>query len=424
MARALPAPASPRGGRSPSRSTFSASRLVALLDDDPIHYPVEQWRQRNVELYERLAQSGLVDASLVSMEAHRFLTDSLIHAANPAAIDPQNAGHVRAQNENILHYAISLGAPPATLTIALSAGFIHDLNKAVGVRLRRDRYAVREASGAVHPELRTVAESVGLNHLGDLTRAQLEAATRLERGALSREAAEAIDLCIVHHGLGSSRFIQRLIEGRNEWWGDEFVDSETGIRRLIHPANPPLTLESLLHDLADSTQQMQGGTAWLFKYPGGFWRDSRRSYWEMLSAAEPTPGAAIPMSLRQQIDVESETCRRLVREALLDGLISEAAAEALDQAVALARRGTERWIDDRPRTLAKPRAATLYHDIAQSIELSPREVHARLKDLTPEHSRGTKGRIEAAIWASARRLDTQRARELARLLQRAARPGH
>lgn len=399
-----------------SRPPSRTEALVALFDDDPVHFTVEEWRRRNLEMYAELETRGLIDPAVVPFGAHRFLTEALIRDDNPAATDPQNAGHVRAQNENILHFGLSVGAPRTTLTIALEAGFIHDLNKSVSAPLRHDRWAVRTQLGAIHPEMRTVAESVGLNHLGEGTRASVIEATLLEEDPLPDEVAMAIDACIVHHGLGSSRFIRQLIDGDNEWWGGEFVDSQSGIRRLIHPAQPPLTLQSLLHDLADSSQQMEGGVAWLFKYPGGFWRDSGRSYWQMLSDPEHT-GSSIPMSLKVQIQVETETCRRIIRDAHLEGLIGDAEAGQLDLALKGVVRRTAAWIDDDPHRLSRPGGTTLYHDLARALGTSPARVLSRLKDAGPSHPSASE--LEALLWSSARRVDLRRTRDLVRLIERA-----
>src|SRR5262245_6864871 len=92
--------------RSPSKSETRAEKtsLLELLDDELDEYTVGDWRARNLRLTEILSELGLYDTDAVPYEAHRLLTDSLIHVLNGAATDPQNAGHVRAQNENVLHY--------------------------------------------------------------------------------------------------------------------------------------------------------------------------------------------------------------------------------------------------------------------------------------------------------------------------------
>ncbi len=391
------------------------SNAVELFDDDLGSYSLEAWRARNLAIYALLARQGLIDPKIVPEGAHRYLTDQLIHIRVGAANDPQNAGHVRAQNENVIHYALAAAASPATLTIALEAGFIHDLNKAFGEPLRADAYAVRDAHGRPLRVMSTMAQIVGLNHLGARTRGALDAATRLAQDPLSAEVAAAIDRCIIHHGLGSSRFIKDLVQGQNPWWGDEFVDTQTGAPRIIHPPQPPLTIESLIHDLADSTQQMQGGAAWLMKYPAGFWRASGRSFADMLSRPG-TPEDTVPMSLRHQIEVETDTCRQLIDQALDNALISPSAAERLRQAVDAAAESSRAWLDDRPQTLAGP-AQTAYHDLAQAWGVSAEQAHLRLQNATPGTPEGD--HAEELLWRSGRRLDRERAKDLARAVESA-----
>src|SRR5690349_1754449 len=86
--------------RAPSKTEFRPDppSLLALLDDELDEYTVGDWRSRNLRLTEILSELGLYDQDAVPYEAHRMLTDSLIHVLNGAATDPQNAGHVRAQN--------------------------------------------------------------------------------------------------------------------------------------------------------------------------------------------------------------------------------------------------------------------------------------------------------------------------------------
>ncbi len=388
--------------------------LEALLDDDPVHFTVSEWRRRNIGLFSTLAARKLIDRRVVSEGAHTFLTERLIRDDNAAATDPQNAGHVRAQNENVLHYALSLGAPAHDTTIALVAGFIHDLNKAVGEPLRQDRYAVRRGDGERLGRARTMAHSVGLNHLGERTRDAITRATRLGKHALAPEVARGIDECIVHHGLGSSLFIRRLLEGDNAWWGAEFVSRRQGRRKLVHPPVPPSSLASVLHDLADSTQQMQGGVAWLFKYPSGFWRESGRSLGAMLSARGEAPGNGIPMSLHDQVEVETETCREIIAGARLDGRVDAGGAITLEAALVAAARRTRLWIADDPVTLAKPRAPTVYHDVAAALGVSARTARARLAVAVQGTTAGDA--LAPHVWASARTQDLRRTRDLARLI--------
>ncbi|MFO0725694.1 MAG: hypothetical protein U1E65_18055 [Myxococcota bacterium] len=396
-----------------SRAPREAS-LYEILDE-PEGLTPSAWRDRNRRLYEALVKRALIDRRLLPERTVEFLSAALITEDNPAATDPQNAGHVRAQNENILHFGLILGVAKETLSIALGAGFIHDLNKATGQPLRRDRYAVRTRTGAVHPSMRTVAERVGLNHLGDWTRTLLEDACRLRRGALEPEVAAQLDAVIVHHGLGSSRFIQRLIDGDNAWWGSEFVEVETGQRKLIHPPQPPLTLASVIHDLADSTQQMQAGVAWLNKYPSGFWKDAGRSYFEMLAANSTNPGKEIAMSLADQVEVEVATCRSIIAEARLNGLVDDRGAQVLARGLVSAVAPTRAWIDDSERSLSRPAARTVFHEVAAGLGVSPNRALAMLRDSGPGTAKAR--RVEPFLMASARSLDIRRARGLARLIE-------
>lgn len=389
--------------------------LLHLLDDDPAHLSVEEWRARNLALHTELVRRGLVDAKTVPAAAHRFLTETLISRENPAATDPLNAGHVRAQNANVLHYGLALGLDARRLAVALEAAFIHDLNKAVGEELRRDRYAVRRHDGRRVERQETVAACVGLNHLGERTRAALARATKLPSGRLSAPVAEAIDRCIVHHGLGSSRFIQRLVDGDNEWWGSEFVDPKTGTRLLVHPPMPPLSLESVVHDLADSTQQMQGGVAWLLKYPEGFWREAGLSYWQMLSDPRAEAGRGVAGSLARQIALETATSESIILTARFDLELGAGEAKALKGALARAVRSTARWIDDRPGALAQPRGSSVYHDVARALGGTPKQAKRRLESCGPGDPQ-----LDAVVWRSARALDLRRLSALARAIEAAS----
>ena len=407
----------PQGARpvAPSRGrTQEVERLYRLLDDDPTVFTVEDWRARNLALFDALRTRGVVSSSVVPHAAQVFLAESLITADNPAATDPLNAGHVRSQNEAVIHFGLSCGTPAKSLTLSLVAGFIHDLNKAVGEPLRQDGFAVRDDQGRLVPTQRTLAQSVGLNHLGERTRRCLVDATKLVEGALAPATARALDLVIVHHGLGSSRFIQRLVDGDNEWWGDEFVDRWTGEKKLVHPRQPPLTVESVLHDLADSTQQMEGGAAWLLKYPLGFWADSAQSWWDMLSARYESRLRGIPLSLRQQIDVETDTCRSIVLEAHQSELIDDETALRLERAVLEAARPSVHWVDDRTDTLLEETGDSVYHDVGVALGLPAIEALDLLQITRGDTPLADD--IERAVRASARALDDRRTRALAELI--------
>jgi hypothetical protein len=391
--------------------------LIALLDDELDEYSVGDWRSRNLRLTELLTGLGLYDDKAVPSEAHRVLTDALIHLLNNAATDPQNAGHVRAQNENVLHYGLAASVPKTSLTIALEAGFIHDLNKAMGEPLRQDEYGVLDTRGRKLPLMTTMAQIVGLNHLGERTRAAIHSATRLPNGALDLSIAQAIDRTIVHHGLGSSRFIQDLLNGRNPWWGDGFVNELTGERKLTHPEQPPLTIESVIHDLADSTQQMQGGAAWLMKYPAGFWRASGRSLADMMSSGdvESSTQGSIPLSLRLQIVVESATCEEIINVAAEAQILDAERARALRKAIDEATDSSSLWIEDNSEYLANANGGSVYHDVGRALGVSAEDAHARLKAAIAGTHEANE--LETLVWESGRRVDLERARALAHKIQ-------
>jgi hypothetical protein len=387
-----------------------ASDIVELLDDDVVNYSLKAWQKRNLKFYDLLAERKLVDPSIVTPEAQRRLTEALIHYRVGAAIDPQNAGHVRAQNENVVHFGIAAGVSQETLTIAITAGFIHDLNKAIGEPLRHDEWAVRNDKGDIVPVMTTVAQAVGLNHLGARTRRALDDAVH-SKGGFSIEIADRIDRCIIHHGLGSSQFIRDLIDGKNPWWGSEFVDA-AGVRKLLHPAQPPLTVESVIHDLADSTQQMQGGGAWMMKYPSGFWAGSGRSFAEMLSGS--VDDGEVPMSLRRQIEVETLTCHEIIADAQSAGLIDGDRARLLRNAVAEAISWSAEWIDDTEEHLQHAAGRSVYHDLGRRLGLSPHAARSRLRAASPGTPAGDV--LEDLIWESGRRVDSDRAAGLAKLI--------
>ena len=384
---------------------MDAAALRDLLDDDPSSFTLADWRQRNAALYRVLVDRGLLEPTVVSLEAHEFLNNHLIRHRVGAANDTQNAGHVRAQNENIVHYALAIDAPPEVVSISLQAGFIHDLNKAFGEPLRSDRFAPCDQRGRPIRAMTTMAQIVGLNHLGERTRRLLEQSTRLERLSLAPEIAEAIDHCIVHHGLGSSQFIRNLVDGDNPWWGAEFVDPHTGIRRLLHPEPPPMTLATVLHDLADSTQQMQGGAAWLMKYPSGYWRASGRPYAAMLSQ-RVAHDYGVRMSLAYQIEEESQTCVGIITEARARGLLTVEQSESLRSAVDAAAQLSIEWVSDEPGLLEEPDGPSAYHDVARTLGISAIEAQQKLQSTLPGTPEGD--RIEDALWASGRRLDLRR----------------
>lgn len=400
----------------PSRA--ARDELFALLDEDVAGYSLAEWRQRNLHLYDVLVGQGHVDGELLPRPALSYLMDRLLHLRVGAATDPQNAGHVRAQNENVLHFGLTARVPRRSLTVALTAGFIHDMNKAFREPLRTDDYAVRDQHGAVVPLMLSMAQIVGLNHLGDRTRRELHSATRVASGGLPQEIAEAIDQTIVHHGLGSSRFIQELVDGKNEWWGDEFVDASTGVRKLVHPPQPNLTLAMVVHNLADSTQQMQGGVAWLMKYPAGYWRGMGRSYADMLTGRDEDAGASVPMSLTHQIAVEAETCREIIEAGIGAKVVDQRQAAAFRRALEEAIEPSLAWVSADAEALARADGVTVYHDVARELGISPVEAKAKLEAAAPGTAEGDA--LEDVLWQSGRRLDTLRAQMLTLLIDSTA----
>ncbi|MEM7676502.1 MAG: hypothetical protein AAF449_10910 [Myxococcota bacterium] len=388
--------------------------LREVLDDEPSSFTLDAWRQRNRVLFDVLVDGVFIDPEVVTVEAHEFLNRHLIHHRVGAASDTQNAGHVRAQNQNIIHYAVSIRAPPGDVAIAMQAGFIHDLNKAFGEPLRADRFAPYDQRGRPIRSMTTMAQIVGLNHLGERTRRALELATRLDVGPLLPEVAEQIDHCIIHHGLGSSLFIRNLVDGDNPWWGPEFVDPSSGVRRVMHPEPPPMTLASVLHDLADSTQQMQGGAAWLMKYPSGYWRAAGRPYASMLSERHEAEDQGVQMSLAKQIQEETATCHGIIAQAQARGIITAGEQSTLMTAVQRAAQPSIDWVSDDPGVLEVPTGMSAYHDVGRLLAVSAPEAQVLLQDTVPGTADGD--RIEEALWASARRLDSDRADALVAML--------
>ena len=390
--------------------TKDRHRTCELLDDDVTRYTLADWRARNIELYAILSECCVVDPAVVSASVVQFLGNRLLNPRVGAALDLQNAGHIRAQNENVVYFGLFSGVDRQARTVAFVAGLIHDLNKAFREVLRTDAFAVTDSGGNVVREMTTEARIVGLNHLGDRTRRALEDATKLAHAPLDPEVAHQIDQCIVHHGLGSSRFVRDLVAGINPWWGHEFVDPKTSQRLLHHPPPPPLSLASILHDLADSTQQMQAGLAWLMKYPTGYWSTSGRSFREMLSGGSADDGP-IPLSLRCQIEVELETSSAIVQKGREQSLLSDTEAERLLEALRLTVESSRRWIRTPDGSDTSP---TIYTEVAQILGLSIEEAFERMTHMEPGAARSVE--LERAIWLAARKLDAERAKDLADLI--------
>lgn len=390
------------------------SQTLALLDEDVAGYSLADWRARNLRLYDILVALGLLDPELVPRNTVSHLVHRLINLRVGACNDPQNAGHVRAQNENVLLFGIAADVPVRTLTLALVAGFVHDLNKAFREPLREDALAVGTGDGGRLALMSSLGQIVGLNHLGDRTRREFYAATRLSDGAIAPEIAHALDMVVVHHGLGSSQFIRDLIKGENAWWGSEFVDPSSGEAKIVHPAQPELTLESVVHDLADSAQQMQGGVAWLLKYPAGYWRASQRSYTQMLTGEPADATADVPMSLLGQIVVEEATCRDIIATGLKTGVVAPDQASAFERALAASIAPSKAWVNGDPEVLEDADGETVYHDVGRALGISAVEAKARLEHAAPGSSEGDE--VEDLIWASGRKLDSLRAKMLTDVL--------
>lgn len=370
---------------------------------------VSAWRRRGLDLWSAL---GPELSDFVPREAVEQLLSSLIRLDNPACQDPSIAAHVMAQNDNLVVLARWAEAPPEILATALAAGLVHDLNKAPGEPLRRDDFAVRARDGQLFERVTTEAEVVGLNHYGERTRATLE---RLVQGDLVGETvAQEIDRCIVHHGLGSSRFIRALVHGRLGWGRGDFLDPD-GQPRFVLPQQPRPTLATVLHDLADSAQQMQAGAAWISKYPLGYWRDTGATWAELLSG-EGGEGE-LPTGLQGQLRIELETCQGILREAIEAGILHRASALRLERGVEALVAAGRAWVDARPETLALPNGETIYHQLAVAFGTSAFQIHDRLLELAP----GDAPEVDHRVLRAAHALDEARARQLhAAVARRAA----
>jgi hypothetical protein len=181
---------------------------------------------------------------------------------------------------------------------------------------------------------------------------------------------------------------------------------------MIQTLQPALTLESVIHDLADSTQQMQGGGAWMMKYPSGFWAASGRSFADMISGEEDD--GDIPMSLRRQMAVETDTCHEIIADAQRARLIDDAKAALLRKAIDDAIYWSRQWIDDSEEHLHRAEGRSVYHDLGRKLGLSPHAARARLRAASPGTPAGDA--VEDLIWESGRRVDSDRATGLAQLI--------
>lgn len=360
---------------------------------------IEDWRRRGLDLWRALGPELGAHVPLSCVEA---LLSELIHRDNPACGDAANATHVMAQNDNLVVLARWAKAPPRDLAVALTAGFVHDLNKATGESLRADRYAVHDADGRRLKTMSTEALVVGLNHYGERTRRAI--ARRVDDG-LAPDIGEAIDTCIVHHGLGSSRFIAGLVRGELGFGRDDFL-APSGEPRYVLPEQPALTLPSVLHDLADSVQQMQAGAAWVSKYPLGYWRTSGSSWFQLLSG--DGQGGDVPTGLEGQLRVELSTCQAILRRAIDAGIVNRSLALRLERGVEALVSGGRAWVDAREETLQLPRGETIYHQLAAALGGKSADACLLLERLRP----GDDPNLDARILRAAQSLDAARARQL------------
>lgn len=361
---------------------------------------IEGWRRRGLDLWRALGDG--LDPHIPFAAVERVL-ELLIHERNPACHDEATAAHVMAQNDNLIVLARKAGAPRDQLAIALLAGMIHDLNKSTGEALREDGYAVRDRQGHPLTQMRSQAEVVALNHFGDRTRRALRSVA--SEGLLSSEIADAVDAVVVHHGFGSSQFIRRLALGDVAWGADDFLMA--GVQRLAFPDLPPPTLASVLHDLADAAQQMQIGSAWVRKFPLGFWRSWSNATWsDMLNGDEVMLG--VVLGLRGQLRQELENCHRIISEAVALGLIGRSVALKLDRGVENLVENGRSWVDDSREVLRLPLGHTLYHRVGQANGESALEAKERLARTRP----GEEPELDRTILRASKELDEARARQL------------
>lgn len=361
---------------------------------------IAAWRRRGIDLWAAMASELSAYVGAAAIEA---LLTALIHEDNPACHDRSNAAHVMAQNDNLVILASGAGLPGEALAIALAAGLVHDLNKAADEPLRQDELGVRTADGQPVDRLRAAAEVVGLNHYGERTRRAFDAL--VGDGLLDEASARQIDRCVVHHGLGSSRFIRGLVRGELGFGRDDFVAPD-GRPRLRLPPQPRPTLATVLHDLADSAQQMQAGSAWVSKYPLGYWRESGASWRQLLSGDVDT--FDMPVGLIGQLEVELATCQDILREGVAAEVLHRGMALRLERGVHALIDAGRAWADDDPETLALPHGGTVYHQLAQAQGGTAADAHARLSELRP----GDDPNLDARLLRGAHALDDARARQL------------
>jgi len=346
---------------------------------------ISEWRRRNIEIYAQLLREGYVDPETLSAGIVQLICEELINESNPAAQDSLNAGHIRSQNENILFLAAMAKISPRDLAICITAGFIHDLNKAVGDPLRQDRYAVRYKTGTKVRKQTNLALSVGLNHLGNRTRKVLDAVHKRHPSDIHHQVAREIDECIIHHGIGSSRFIRGLFNGENPWWRDVYWNERDCAPNYLHPSQPSSSVCTVVHDLADSAQQMQGDSGWLQKYPFGYWAESNLSFWQMFWDCRPLKKIHVAQSLAEQVVLESQTCAEILEQAHTLKLLTKSQLTRLEVAVRSIAQSSKQWLT---RSVQKslPPGQSLLTDLIRETGYSETKLKAELKKLRPHDS--------------------------------------
>lgn len=360
----------------------SASRWMNILKLRDNAVSIAEWRLRNQEIYSQLGREGYVDTSALPPRIVKAICEELITDSNPAAQDALNAGHIRSQNENILFLAAMANISPRDLAVCITAGFIHDLNKTVGEPLRQDRYAVRNRTGQKIKKQTTIALSVGMNHLGNRTRKVLSQIGKANRRDLRPKIVREIDECIVHHGIGSSLFIQGLFTGQNPWWKDVYWDAASDLPSFIPPPQPPDSVSTIIHDLADSAQQMQGDSGWVQKYPFGYWTESNLSFWQMFWACRHKNRIHVARSLAEQVIIETQTCRTILESARASNLLSESQLLRLEVGVHVIAQSSKRWLTPNVQQTMAP-GYSLLTDLARDLGLSESRLKSELKKRQP-----------------------------------------
>ncbi|MEE2904712.1 MAG: hypothetical protein VYC39_20450 [Myxococcota bacterium] len=370
----------PRLGRKRSSSLWTS---ILKLRQNTLS--ISEWRRRNGEIYAQLLREGYVDSETLSAEIVQLICEELINESNPAAQDSLNAGHIRSQNENILFLAAMANIPPRALAICITAGFIHDLNKTVGEPLRQDRYGVRDKTGKKVRNQTNLALSVGMNHLGNRTRKVLYDIRKRHPSAIHLQVVREIDECIIHHGIGSSRFIKGLFSGENPWWRDIYWNKSDGGPKYLHPPQPSSSVSTVVHDLADSAQQMQGDSGWLQKYPFGYWAESNLSFWQMFWACRPQRQIQVAQSLAEQVILESQTCFEIIEHARTLKLLTNSQLVRLEVAVRIIAQSSEQWLA-RSVQEGQPPGYSLLTDLMRETGYSETRLKAELKKLRPYDS--------------------------------------